>query len=879
MSTSDSRPTRTYLCLSGGYLAVAAAALVWQSGAASRHAAFWDLYPLLGQVGVVVCALFAVVGLRARRLPAVVWGLIGSAVLLHAGGDVAWAYDDLVLGRDPTSGLLSNALYVCCYLLTLAGAVLLFRTTHPLGRTRFVLDSAIVALTAGLVAWNLLFEAAWQNAGPSAGSRTPTLVYPMADLVLFTCALFLLHGSQGQRKQLKQAVLLAVTMLVFACSDAIASFCALSGATQTNPLTQLLEMVGFALGGWACLEAWSGTSASSDLTGRKASRPLFAGTIAAPMSALVMAPTAIGYEVASKGTASVATLWICLVLVGAVALRMVVSALDHRKAAEAELRAFNDQLEQTICDRTRSLTAMLKLTAAVGKTLDVGEVLDAAIRELRLAIPCDAAAIWRSASESESMFGNSRPWTASSGTEAEALLKFAAPVACAQAKILAVAELDWADEVLVAPMHHGGELSGWIAVSRLGGHFEPPDVELMTAMGLLIGPALENAVSFDIATRRANLDAVTDLHNHRSLHQQLDAMFERARLKCGELSVLMMDLENFKLFNATYGHRIGDQVLRQVGATIRQECPAAGIVGRYGGDEFVAILPDLGTTGAVELAERFNSRLSEIGFHFGDDDRAIPLAVCTGVASYPSDCDTCEELLTAAARNLATARRAGEGVAWSTEAQRTAKVLRKDPDLAVLDMLVAAVDNKDLYTRRHSEDVAEYAFWTACELGCGDDMIRAIRVAALLHDVGKIGVPRETLAKPARLTDEETCQINRHAWLGAMIVGAFPGLEDLVEVVRHHHERWDGHGYPDGRAGADIPWVARILAVADTFSAMTTDRPYRRALDREVALGEIAKNAGTQFDPLIAEAFLRAVGRRLDERNRSDDLYAQRRAA
>jgi putative nucleotidyltransferase with HDIG domain len=200
----------------------------------------------------------------------------------------------------------------------------------------------------------------------------------------------------------------------------------------------------------------------------------------------------------------------------------------------------------------------------------------------------------------------------------------------------------------------------------------------------------------------------------------------------------------------------------------------------------------------------------------------------------------------------------------TTETQRAHRALRTEGSFDVLDAMVTAVDNKDRYTRHHSEDVTEYALWIAEELGYSEGTQRVIRIGGLLHDVGKIGVPEDILRKPGKLSDEEYETMKRHTQLGTLIVGGVAGMESIIDIVRSHHERWDGKGYPDGLAGEDIPLLGRLLAVADAFSAMTTDRPYRRGLPWEVALSEIRKNIGTQFDPEMAKAFLAtaAKGRR-----------------
>ena len=174
----------------------------------------------------------------------------------------------------------------------------------------------------------------------------------------------------------------------------------------------------------------------------------------------------------------------------------------------------------------------------------------------------------------------------------------------------------------------------------------------------------------------------------------------------------------------------------------------------------------------------------------------------------------------------------------------------------MLSALVTAVDTKDRYTRHHSEDVLAYSLQIAAGLGLDEDARQTVAVAALLHDVGKVGVPDAVLRKPGRLSDLELKAIQQHPVMGAAIVGAVPGFAETLDAVRHHHERWDGKGYPSGLRGAEIPLIARLMAVADAYSAMTTDRPYRNGMTEAAALAILQDGAGTQWDPACVEAFL-----------------------
>jgi diguanylate cyclase (GGDEF)-like protein/putative nucleotidyltransferase with HDIG domain len=327
---------------------------------------------------------------------------------------------------------------------------------------------------------------------------------------------------------------------------------------------------------------------------------------------------------------------------------------------------------------------------------------------------------------------------------------------------------------------------------------------------------------------------------------------------------MMMDLNDFKLFNDTYGHPVGDQVLRLVARALREESPDA-ICGRYGGDEFLVLAPRTTSVQAREFAERLRQRLITEGFQnpIAGNGQTIPIAISFGVAMYPEDSADRHDLLTLADANLYKAKKSDSGIGVTNSSQRVNTRLKTESSFGILDAMVTSIDNKDKYTRQHSEDVTKYALWLAQELRLSDETMRIIRIGALLHDVGKIGIPEEILRKPGHLTPDEYEVIKQHPNLGALIVGAVPGMESIIEAVRYHHERWDGRGYPDKLAGTDIPMIGRIMAVADAFSAMTTNRAYRAGMDWKTAIDEIQKNIGTQFDPLMARAFCNAVSWRL----------------
>ena len=383
---------------------------------------------------------------------------------------------------------------------------------------------------------------------------------------------------------------------------------------------------------------------------------------------------------------------------------------------------------------------------------------------------------------------------------------------------------------------------------------------LEESIGAQLGVALDNAQQYEDALDLAERDPVTGLLNHRGLHERLDQEVRRVQRSGGQVSIVMMDLDRFKMFNDTYGHPVGDDVLREVARHLSSALRISDIVARYGGDEFAAILPDTGAQGAVELAHRVRAFVYDHPFE-SPDGLPIPLHVSCGVATYPTDARSSSELVSCADANMYLSKQQGGDAVTSAWSDRT-DVRREFAEagiFGVLDGLVTAVDKKDRYTRQHSEDVTGRALMLARHLDLSDESQRILRIAGLLHDVGKIGVPDSILQKPGRLDVGEFDVVRHHVQLSELIIKEVPNLGEVVEAVGSHHERFDGTGYPRGLRGEQIPHLGRILAVADAYSAMTTDRPYRKAMSHEEAKAELLRWSGTQLDPALVQSFLLAL--------------------
>jgi HD-GYP domain-containing protein (c-di-GMP phosphodiesterase class II) len=257
--------------------------------------------------------------------------------------------------------------------------------------------------------------------------------------------------------------------------------------------------------------------------------------------------------------------------------------------------------------------------------------------------------------------------------------------------------------------------------------------------------------------------------------------------------------------------------------------------------------------GLVPALERLREELASVSLQF-EDTELLPLTVSAGVCWYPLDADSVTALLSVGAMTVAEAKASGGDSIRVANAVGEKTVFTRT--FNVLQGLVIAVDTKDHYTKRHSEDVARYADFIADRLGVEPELRRAIHVSGLLHDVGKIGIPDAVLRKPAKLTVEEYEAFQQHVALGDMIVRDLPNIDLVRAGIRYHHERWDGRGYLEKMAGDEIPLVARILAVADAFSAMTTTRPYRKALHVEEALRRLEDAAGSQLEERLVSVFV-----------------------
>jgi diguanylate cyclase (GGDEF)-like protein len=355
------------------------------------------------------------------------------------------------------------------------------------------------------------------------------------------------------------------------------------------------------------------------------------------------------------------------------------------------------------------------------------------------------------------------------------------------------------------------------------------------------------------STRR---DPLTDTLNHGALVGLLAQEIERGRGDVRPIGIALVDIDNFRLLNDSHGHAAGDEALLAVATTLGTHLEPAMEFGRYGPDEFLLVAAPMAVARLEPVVDRLRTALVDLSLRFDEGER-LPITVSVGIATYPDHASSATGLLAAAAGVLQEAKASGgDAVRHAADAgDPSATGISFD----VLQGLVTAIDTKDRYTKRHSEDVARYATFIGQRLGLADDELHTIVLAGRLHDIGKIGIPDAILRKPGRLTEAEYAIVQQHVALGDMIVRDLPDIEAVRAGIRHHHERWDGRGYLDHLEGEAIPRIARILAVADAFSAMTTTRPYRKALDVREALLRLSDAAGTQLDERLVAVFVEGI--------------------
>lgn len=562
-----------------------------------------------------------------------------------------------------------------------------------------------------------------------------------------------------------------------------------------------------------------------------------------------------------------------VLLLIAILSRQMLTMWDNLRLS-TKLTSSNLNLENSVLERTQHLAILHSITSTLNSSLDKNSVLKIALEQIMKATKAEQGAIWLrnndviapDITDWQLAYANGFP----SKHHEHALRDVA--IALVDDNISLTTEkqnffhkvynfpID-SSRVLAAPIRSGGLLLGTQALIVNSEKSNYDTRSVVESVALELGTSLQNAQLYQEARQRADRDGVTGLYNHRAIQEQLGTLLRDAQ-KTGEtFSVLMMDMNDFKYFNDTYGHPVGDDVLRNVATQLKKISGPNNPVGRYGGDEFIILLPGKDHKQAHDTYLSVLETMEKEHFEVAPGVR-IPISMSYGWSVFPDDGDNALDLITIADANLYRYKQRGELEEESIAMNRKTSD-DKSTAFGVLDALITAIDNKDHYTRKHSDEVSHYALLIAAELGYSAESLRTVRISALLHDVGKIAVPDDILRHPGKLSKADWEIMKGHPTFGALIVKDLPNLEEVITGIRYHHERWDGKGYPDGLAGTDIPIMGRLLAVPDTYSALTTNRPYRKGHSPQEALLEIKRSILTQFDPLIAKTFIEVMKREL----------------
>ncbi len=416
----------------------------------------------------------------------------------------------------------------------------------------------------------------------------------------------------------------------------------------------------------------------------------------------------------------------------------------------------------------------------------------------------------------------------------------------------------------IALLGDEGDMPGLILLAEPSGRqrLSQQDLQWGISVASVASMALKNADLYEQAYQEARLDDLTGLLNRKYFYQTLEQEFEKTREST--LALMIVNVDDFKLYNQLYGQREGDLALRRIAGIIQSSVGSNGSVARYSGKEFAVLLPRYDVLAARTLAESVRDQVYNMNRQSVDHKFKV-LTLSIGISVAPFDACTSKELLDNADMAVYHVKHSGKNgieIFQSVLRKEGQEVEKRDHthiyeeyEQTVL-ALMAAIDAKDHYTFSHSHNVAYYATALAKAAGLNADMVEIVRQAALLHDIGKIGVPEPVLNKKGRLTQEEYEQMQGHVEAAVDIIRHLPALDYIVPAVIGHHERYDGGGYPRRIGGEDIPLLARILCIADSFDAMTSERCYKKAVSLERGIQILQEEAGRQFDPELVPVFV-----------------------
>ncbi|TES88663.1 MAG: diguanylate cyclase, partial [Dehalococcoidia bacterium] len=537
-----------------------------------------------------------------------------------------------------------------------------------------------------------------------------------------------------------------------------------------------------------------------------------------------------------------------------------------------------EYLRERLREREEELSVINRCSAVITSSLDIQEIYDSFIGELKkvvdtnwasivliedshiniLALYSEIGSAWK-LGERVPLRGTGTEWVA---INKQAILE---------------PDLTQSGQFVTAKYHHrqgirsiayfplivkGVVIGSFVVASREPNAYSQRHMTLLEQLASQIAMSVENSRLYAEAEEKARIDELTDLLNRRSLDELMAAEIKRHSRYGGVFSLIILDLDGFKAFNDNYGHPAGDKLLKEIGGVLKATIRSTDQAFRYGGDEFAVLLPNTPIDAALQVADRTRRKVASKA-----KAGHIAITASLGLATWPADGATADEIVNAADTALYRAKREGgnrnycaSGTLLELQDTPLNLVDSRDGDtLSAIFALAETVDAKEHYTNSHWRKVKEYAVLLATAVELEPEEIAKLETSALLHDIGKISISEKILNKRTPLTDDEWEVIKTHPQVGVNIASRVPELASCLPGILHHHERYDGTGYPIGLNGEEIPLEARILAVADAFTAMTTVRSYSDALPLEGALEELKRGAGTQFDPKLVAIFNTAI--------------------